>query len=512
MEQVLAQSGVAGYNQYRIPGLGVTASGRILAVYDARPDVDDLPAPIDLVYRISDNCGQTWSEQRVLRTGSGFEGFGDASVIGDAGDGRIMVFHAATTTRGFFDDVPGADHDDPLHAHIDVAESVDDGLTWTYRRLTEQLKASDVGGAFAASGTGGKLAAGPFTGRLLQTIVDRIDKQIRARIAFSDDLGASWQLGAPFIGGNESAAIGLADGRVLFTSRATPRRVIGISTDGAATINCAPHQQLPDPSDNGSLLALSDGSVVVSFNHDQMLRRNLVLKRSLDGGVSWPQAIVVEPDSAAYSTMAELPDGRIAVLYEGCGYQQIVFETFAVSDFRPSAEVVAEPTGLDLAMVLRLVRPAPLAAGEDDAILDISDTEGWDANAWRETGAAVTGESLQRLHTREYYRAQTAPSPGLHQGDTLVLSASVRHMQANISELTWVFGEQTDYLADIAQGQGRKFELLHEVTERDITAGYIDLHLAVSAHTELGVEQAQCSLTLDTTTGLPQGNVEHVVS
>ena len=503
MEQVLAQSGVAGYNQYRIPGLGVTASGRILAVYDARPDVDDLPAPIDLVYRISDNCGQTWSEQRVLRTGSGFEGFGDASVIGDAGDGRIMVFHAATTTRGFFDDVPGADHDDPLHAHIDVAESVDDGLTWTYRRLTEQLKASDVGGAFAASGTGGKLAAGPFTGRLLQTIVDRIDKQIRARIAFSDDLGASWQLGAPFIGGNESAAIGLADGRVLFTSRATPRRVIGISTDGAATINCAPHQDLPDPSDNGSLLALSDGSVVCCYNHDEQLRRNLVLRRSLDGGHSWPEAIVVEPDSAAYSTAVEMSDGRIGVLYERFGYQQIVFDSFAVTDFRSAAEVIPEPAGLDCKLVLRMVRPAPLPASSQDAVIDISDSEGWDATAWRETGAAVTGETVQRLHTREYYRSQSTTSQGLKPGDSLIFNASVVHHDQDIESLRWEFAGRTGVQQQLAQGEACKIEFARDITQADLDADELLVALGLSVQLRDG-EQLERTLVLNVSKLLPQ--------
>lgn len=503
MGHVLAQSGLAGYRQYRIPGLGVTASGRILAVYDARPDVDDLPAPIDLVYRFSDDCGQTWSEQRLLRTGSGFEGFGDASVIGDAGDGRIMVFHAATTTRGFFDDAPGTDHDDPLHAHIDVAESSDDGLSWTYRRLTEQLKAPEVSGAFAASGSAGKLPAGPFTGRLLQTIVDRVDKQIRARIAFSDDQGASWQLGEPVIGGNESAAIGLVDGQVLFTSRATPRRVIGISKDGGATIDYAPHPELLDPSDNGSLLALSDGSVVCCYNHDEQLRRNLVLRRSLDGGQSWPEAIIVEPDSAAYSTAIEMSDGKIGVLYERFGYRQIVFDSFAVTDFCPAVDVIPEPSGLDCKLVLRLVRPAPLPASADDAVIDISDTEGWDAAAWRETGAAVAGEAVQRLHTREYYRSQSVPSQGLKLGDSLIFNASVVDHDQDIEWLRWKFGGQSGEQRQLAQGQTCKIELARVIGQADIDAGELIVTLDLTVQLRDG-EQLDRTLAVNVSELLSQ--------
>ena len=48
-EKVLAVRGVGGYRQYRIPAMAVTPSGRIIAIYDARFDFDDLPSPIDLV-------------------------------------------------------------------------------------------------------------------------------------------------------------------------------------------------------------------------------------------------------------------------------------------------------------------------------------------------------------------------------------------------------------------------------------------------------------------------------
>ena len=93
--RVLATRGIGGYRQYRIPAMAVTPSGKIIAIYDARVDLDDLPGPIDLVIRTSNDNGDTWSPQEVFLSGEGITGFGDASIIIDptVGEyGRILVF------------------------------------------------------------------------------------------------------------------------------------------------------------------------------------------------------------------------------------------------------------------------------------------------------------------------------------------------------------------------------------------------------------------------------------
>lgn len=481
MTLVLARANEAGYRHYRIPALGVTATGRLIAVYDARPDVDDLPAPIDLVCRHSDDGGRTWSPQRVLRTGTGLDGFGDASIFGDDGTGRVLVVHTATTTRGFFEDTPGADPNDATHAHIDLAISDDDGLTWRFRRITGQLKSPDADAAFAASGTGALVRSGQFAGRLLQPVVDRVGKQIRARLAFSDDHGESWQLGQPVAGGNESSATGLADGRVLFSSRATPRRLTGWSTDGGASLDAQPDAALVDPSDNGSVLALSNGDVICSHNHDEHLRANLVIHRSHDGGLTWPDALVVEPDSAAYSTTVELPDGQIAILYERAGYTQIVFDVVDPAGFAPVGEVLVAPAGLEVRLVWRLVRPVAPPAGHGGIVMEIA-RDGWDPAAWRETGAAAAGEHVQVLHTRDDYAKLGPISPGLKVGDDLLFNARIVSHDGPASALTWQFGDQASGVElDLAQGEVLRLDLHHKLTDVDVAAGRIDVELCVNA-------------------------------
>ena len=107
IEQVLAVQGHGGYRQYRIPALAVTVRGTLLAAYDGRPNLDDLPSPIDLLVRRSLDNGKTWGPQQLVRTGSGLQGYGDPSLLVDAETGRIFLFHAAGTRAGFLKPLPG---------------------------------------------------------------------------------------------------------------------------------------------------------------------------------------------------------------------------------------------------------------------------------------------------------------------------------------------------------------------------------------------------------------------
>ncbi|WP_434615724.1 sialidase family protein [Arthrobacter sp. A5] len=253
-ESVLATRGTGGYRQYRIPALAVSMRGTLLAAYDGRPNLDDLPNPIDLLLRRSTDAGRTWGPQQVVRTGTGLEGFGDPSLLVDAETGRIFMFHAAGTQAGFFEAVAGLEPSDAVQ-HCDYSFSDDDGDSWQHRRITGQLKRDRITGIFAAAGQGIQLHVGPYRGRLIQQFVVLVAGEILAASAYSDDHGETWTLGV-FVGPgtNENKVVGLADGRVLLHSRSTPYRLTAISTDGGHSYSAPrPHPQLPDPSDNGSV-------------------------------------------------------------------------------------------------------------------------------------------------------------------------------------------------------------------------------------------------------------------
>jgi sialidase-1 len=329
VEHVLAVRGTGGYRQYRIPALAVSRQGTLLAAYDGRPNLDDLPNPIDLLLRRSTDNGRTWGEQQVVRTGSGLNGYGDPSLLVDVETGRIFMFHAAGTHAGFFEAAAGLEPDDNVQ-HCDLSFSDDDGLSWQHRRITAQLKARPpvhpdkppITGIFAAAGQGIQIHTGPHRGRLVQQFVVLAGGGIMAASAYSDNHGDIWTLGE-LIGArthghapNENKVAALHDGRLLLHSRGTPRRLAAISDDGGATWSALrPVEDLPDPGDNGSLVRFdglpsltsfadeaTDSWLLATNNQDTALRRNTVISLSTNNGRSWPAKLVLCPGSSAYST------------------------------------------------------------------------------------------------------------------------------------------------------------------------------------------------------------------
>lgn len=451
-EHVLATRGVDGYRQYRIPALAVSARGTILAAYDGRPNLDDLPNPIDLLLRRSFDNGVTWEPQQLVRTGAGLQGFGDPSLLVDADTGRIFMFHAAGTHSGFFEAVAGLEPEDDVQ-HADVSYSDDDGGTWQHRRLTAQLKNPGITGLFAAAGQGIQIHTGPFAGRLVQQYVLLMEGSIMAASAFSDDHGETWQLGELIgpgttgVGPNENKVVCLDDGWLLLHSRATPCRLSAVSVDGGQTWSpVQPVPDLPDPSDNGSL-ARFDGLPAVhapgsaetstwllaSNNYDPHLRRNTVLSLSPDNGATWPAKLLLCPGSSAYSTVTRLPDGNIGVLYERDGYREIVFASIPAGQLTgllsAPPPAAPEPSGLVFDMEFRSVTPGRPAvwqnAGDFHVIPSTSDGQ-WDVQTWKEIGQGYAGDQV--LGTREAQDLNYGPIvPGYKAGDILAFTGRVRN-------------------------------------------------------------------------------------
>ena len=445
---VLARRGEGGYQQYRIPALALTNAGTLLAVYDGRPVLDDLPSPVDLVLRRSLDGGRTWEPQRILRTGAGLEGFGDASLLVDRDTGQIFCFHAASTEWGFFESEDGPERTQ----HVDVSISDDDGLSWRHRRLTGMLKPAGVRGIFAASGTGTQIADGPHAGRLLQPCVVLLSRgragRIAAAIAFSDDHGETWTLGTPLSPSsdgtdtNENSVAALSDGTVLLHSRATPHRLVARSSDGGATF-CVPVPDpgLPDPSDNGSVLRLSGRGdrLAATHNAHRHLRRNTVLRYSPDGGASWTKEAVLCSGASGYSTAVELPGGRIGVLYERGAYQEMVFASVSLRDLAEpgvgdsgpaqSGSVDSGPAPLPghphllTEVVPRSITPAPPARwsfADPHVVLGQADA------GYGSEGKEIGQAGAQVVATRRDFRANYGePRTGLAAGDVVTYSAAV---------------------------------------------------------------------------------------
>ncbi len=516
-EHVLATRGTGGYRQYRIPALAVSTSGTVLAAYDGRPNLDDLPNPIDLLLRRSMDGGRSWGPQQVVRTGTGLEGFGDPSLLVDAQTGRIFMFHAAGTRAGFFEAVRGLEPDGDVQ-HCDYSYSDDDGASWQHRRITSQLKRGNITGIFAAAGQGIQLHTGPYQGRLLQQFVVLDDGRIQAASSYSDDHGESWTMGE-FSGPetNENKTVCLADGRVLLHSRSTPYRLTAVSDNGGHSYSpVLPHAGLPDPSDNGSVARFdglptvtglatpeTDSWLIATHNHDADLRRNTVLKLSPDNGVSWPHALTICPGSSAYSTAARLPDGRIGVLYERQGYREIVFASVDPEDLLAAPPAPSAPSSnqpgpasarhrLLFDLELRSITPALpkvwQTVGESFA-LD-GPQGGWSGSVWKEMGQGYSEDYVQVLSNRESQDLNYGPpQPGYRAGDILAFSgrAANRGTQAaSAVELSGTFDNPADFEAtDLQPGSQALYPAAsYTVTDDDVAAGRaqvtFELHAAIA--------------------------------
>jgi len=316
---------------FRIPALAVTNAGTLLAAYDARPGMADVPSHIHVVLRRSTDGGATWGARRIVRADTAPFGFGDPSLLVDRQTGRVFLFHAASVRQGFAGASTGNRDDDPNVLHADVSWSDDDGLTWQHRRLTSEVKDPAWGGLFATSGQGIQLVRGAHVGRLVQQYVVRVRGANYGASLVSDDHGVTWRMGALVGPGvDENKVVELSDGRVMLNARAKPHRLVAESTDGGVTYGALRSDTaLVDPGNNGAVIQLERNgrrdALVFSNTADTLSRRRLTLRLSCDGGRTWPSARVLMEGPSAYSTLAVLPGGDIGVLFERGAYAAISY-------------------------------------------------------------------------------------------------------------------------------------------------------------------------------------------
>jgi sialidase-1 len=514
VEHVLAVRGQEGYRQYRIPALAVTVHGTVLASYDGRPNLDDLPSPIDLLIRRSTDSGRTWGRQEVVRTGTGLQGYGDPSLLVDAETGRIFLFHAAGTRAGFFEATTGQDPDDQDVQQCDLSFSDDDGVTWQHRRITGQLKGSaapgkQVAGIFASAGQGIQIHVGPFRGRLVQQFVVLCGGRIMAASAFSDDHGDTWALGDLVEGTgpaapNENKVVALGDGRLLLHSRATPRRLAATSGDGGQSWSpLVPVEDLPDPGDNGSLVRYdgmptlqrwtspsTDRWLLATNNHDTSLRRNTVLSLSPDNGETWPARLVLCAGSSAYSTATRLPDGNIGVLYERQGYREIVFASDPADQLAdqlaaPDAAHHDHSGGLIFSMELRSVTPGLPPVWRNAGEFHVVPPSGsnWAAESWKEIGQGYSPEQMQVLGTREAQDLNYGPvRPGYKAGDILAFTGRAANTGPGTVTGVHLLGPGADAfpVMDLPPGgEALYFTPTYTLTGEDIARHAIDITFSV---------------------------------
>lgn len=329
-----------GVNTYRIPGLAVSTSGTLLAVFDARWDGSgDLPANVDVALMRSTTLGDTWEPMQIIMDfdktvpGSSGNGVGDPAILVDRVTGRIWVAALwSFGNHGYVGSGKGLSTNET--GQYVLTWSDDDGLTWSApTSITPQVKVdTNWGVCFQGPGAGIQLRNGTLLFPSQQT--DPGGANARAFFIFSTNQGATWGV-SPRVNAtippqlNENQMVELDDGRIMVSSRAPSggggKRVWSTYTWttnlATGTWSALVYTNI-DPVCQGSFCrytSTNDGhafSRLLFANPAGSTRTNMTVRLSEDEGATWTASRTIDPRPSAYSCLATLPDGTVGLLYE----------------------------------------------------------------------------------------------------------------------------------------------------------------------------------------------------
>ncbi|GHJ32303.1 neuramidase [Streptomyces hygroscopicus subsp. sporocinereus] len=345
-QQVLfEQAQEQGYACFRIPAVVRATDGTLLAFAEGRVDNCGDAGDIDLVLKRSTDGGRTWGPLQVINQGDG-DTHGNPAPIVDARTGRILLASTYNTGR---DDSQSCDVPCDRTPHLQYSD--DNGATWSAPRdLSDSLLPPRWNSWYATGPVHGiQLQRGPHRGRLLFTLNTESYSGGRitdnhAALAYSDDSGASWHIGAvdtfPLAEDgtfrqkpSEMTLVERADGSVYVGGREQDGTDLGhrdyaISRDGGESFT-APFRTLPDlptPQVQGSILRLPGaardgrGRLLFSAPADPDRRRTMMIRSSWDEARTWDgveSGKVVTTDWSGYSDMVAISRDTVGLLYEG---------------------------------------------------------------------------------------------------------------------------------------------------------------------------------------------------
>lgn len=309
---VLERSGENGYEAYRIPGIVSTRKGTLIAYYEARHGSDW--SVIDLYARVSRDGGDTWGERQLLLSGRGKNTTNNPYMIAD-GD-RVHLLCLENYKRLFH------------------SVSLDEGRSWSEpREITGALEAcrGEYGWTCAAVGPGhgirltdGRLLASVWLARCPADITRHWPSKVTT--LFSDDRGETWEAGEIFVpegseSPNEACLAPLPDGRVIMDLRSRKKgdgahyRYAALSGRGSGNWETWCDRQLPDPACCAGMCDIPGGllfSNCASFTD----RACLTLRRSCDGGRTWTDDMMYEPDGGYSDVAYDEVTGNAFAFYE----------------------------------------------------------------------------------------------------------------------------------------------------------------------------------------------------
>ena len=329
-----------GYARYRIPAIWWMPKKPLLAFAEGRVAGRGLSGDIDIVLRRSLDLGQTWQPLQVVANLNA-DTCGNPCVVLDESSGRLWLAFTRSRGQDVENDIvsgkaPGTT--------VWITHSDDDGATWaTPRDLSATARKPSWGWYGTGPGAGLYLRGGSKPDRLLLPSYHSDGGTYRTHSLYSDDHGATWQLGGSAADNTSEPQVIELDSHTLLMNARTiagfgGSRTQVISRDRGDTWQ--PAEGLAPLVENqcqGCIYRCfrsgSNGQFDWIFTHPVTPGRvGVHAWISEDSGRSWPHAQLLWSGPSAYTAMVRMQGGLVGVLIE-CGekqtYEQIVFMKFS---------------------------------------------------------------------------------------------------------------------------------------------------------------------------------------
>ncbi len=318
---------------FRIPGIIRTASGALVACFDARYNHEgDLCADIDVATVRSTDGGQTWTLPEVsMDAGPGHaNGCGDPCILQDPANGRIWLQSLVCHFSGGASlGVSQTGFDKNKTGQWGMVYSDDDGKTWCkdYVNPTRQIKKEEWTTILAGPGNGIVTRGGVivFPAQIWQR---GANPNCMSTICYSVDGGKNWAYGngVPHKT-SECQVVELADGAIMINCRNETwagKRVVYVTRDLGKTWE--PHETnckgLVEPTCQASILAVETqkyGRLLLFSNPQKYPRSFMTVRASRDDGKTWNDGLLYDSRRCmGYSCQAMVDDDHVGIIYETC--------------------------------------------------------------------------------------------------------------------------------------------------------------------------------------------------
>ncbi|MBR5847493.1 MAG: family 20 glycosylhydrolase [Bacteroidaceae bacterium] len=344
---------------YRIPAIGKTSTGRLIAVSDYRYSLDDIGRynfgtanpGIDLVMRYSDDNGKTWSETKTIAKGSCVRGTDDCAY----GDAAIAVVGQKVLVMGAAGDVMFGNGSATAHNRAIRIFSEDNGVTWTKQDISETLFLGDdatIKNGYSSFFGSGRLAVdenynGTGKARIYGALLLKKASGTGNYVIYTDDLGLTWHI----LGGSQDPVAAqdepkveiLPSGQILLSVRRGGGRQFNVFTYTDKATNAGSWDSNVNGCGNGGSNTCNGEPFLIDAVNANGDAVKLLLQSQPKGGsglydrrdvtiwykeitdanytsaqiaADWTQGLQVSTQQSAYSAMALQNDGKIAFFFE----------------------------------------------------------------------------------------------------------------------------------------------------------------------------------------------------